>query len=128
MKLIIFGIGSFAEHIAYVLKNDGSHDVCGFCVDSDYVPSTNKFIGLPCFSFETVEKHFDALEYNMFIAVGNNVLREQRFRSAESKGYNLISFISKSSSTYSDLVYGKNVYIESTSIHSHSKLWIIQFF
>lgn len=117
MKAIIYGIGSFAEYVSYVISNDSEYEVIGFCIDRELKKSINQFNGLPIVEFETVEKNYAPLEYEMFIAVGDNEIREQKFHQATEKGFNLLSYISSKATTWDNLKYGKNVFIsENTGI------------
>lgn len=118
MKAIIYGIGSFAEYVAYVISNDSNYEICGFCVDNDLIP-TNKLSGLTVVAFETVEKIYYPSDYEMFIAVGDNEIREQKFHQAN----NLLSYISSKSITWDNIKYGKNVFIgEGSVIHPFVKI------
>ena len=115
MKAIIYGVGDFAEHVAYVLENDSKYEITGFCVDQEFIHSKNEFYGLPLVAFETVEDVYNPKEYEMFIAVGDNQIRTQKFHQAIEKGYNLLSYISSKSITWDNLAYGKNVFVTEPS-------------
>lgn len=117
MKAIIYGTGNFSEFVAYLLKNDSEYEVTAFCVDKEFLNGSNEFYSLPLVAFETVEDVYSPAEHEMFIAVGDNNIRTQKFHQAIEKGYNLLSYISSKSITWDDLVYGKNVFVtEPTTI------------
>lgn len=115
MKAIIYGTGSFAEYVSYVISEDSIYDICGFCVDSDFIPKSKQFINLPVVEFDKVEIEFPPEEYSIFIAVGDNELREQKFNQALLKEYNILSYISSKSTHWKNLIYGRNVFISEDS-------------
>ena len=116
MKAIIYGIGSFAEYVSYVISKDSNYNVIGFCVDREFINRINNINGLPVVLFETVQNIYPPSEYDMFIAVGDNEIREEKFLQAIQKGYNLLSYISSKSNTWDNLKYGKNVFISEGSV------------
>jgi sugar O-acyltransferase (sialic acid O-acetyltransferase NeuD family) len=115
MKVIIYGIGSFAEYISYAISNDSNYDVIGFCVDRELINKIDTLNGLPVVPFETVQNFYPPPEYDMFIAVGDNEIREKKFQQAIEKGFDLLSYISSKSTTWENLKYGKNVFISEGS-------------
>lgn len=116
MKAIIYGIGSFAEYASYVISKDSNYDVIGFCVDQEFIDRTDTINGLPVVLFEAVQNIYPPSEYDMFIAVGDNEVREEKFLQALQKGYHLLSYISSKANTWDNLEYGKNVFISDDSV------------
>ncbi|QIR36158.1 acetyltransferase [Tolypothrix sp. PCC 7910] len=115
-KIVIYGIGSFAEYVSYILSNDGEYDVVSLCVEAGVtVDKHRKYQDLPIFSFENIEEYFSPVEYQFFIAVGNNWIRERIFNASKCKGYSLISYVSKKAITYENLECGENVFISEGS-------------
>lgn len=111
-KVIIFGLGKFAEYVSYAISQDTMHEVCGFCVEKKYNPENVKtFAGLQIINFEDLEQKFSPAEYKMFIAVGNNYLRERIFNTSKEKGYSFISYLSSRAVVWKDLKYGENVFL-----------------
>ncbi len=118
MKIVIFGIGKFAEYVSYVLSNDSPYEVAAFCVEAGFRPdNVQDFQGLPIVDFENLEKSFPPDEYRLFVAVGNNWARERIFKILKRKGYSFVSYLSSKAIVWEDLRYGKNVFIsEDTGI------------
>lgn len=117
MKVVVFGIGKLADYVEYVLTNDSDFQVSGFCIEKDFMPEQNKIRGLEVVDFDVVNDLYPPAEFKMFIAVGNNVVREKIYVKAKEKGYSFISYISSKASFWPDLNYGENVFIgEGTTI------------
>jgi sugar O-acyltransferase (sialic acid O-acetyltransferase NeuD family) len=73
--------------------------------------------------FEKLQEKFKAEDYDLFIAVGNNIVRERIFNSAKQKGYKLATYISSKASTWDNLKTGDNCFIgEGSSIQPFVKL------
>ena len=116
MKAIIYGIGRFAEYVLYVISNDSKYEIVGFCIDQKLIGSDSEFSGLPLVAFETVEDVFHPQDHKMFIAVGDNSIRAQKFQQAIVKGYSFLSYISSKSNVWDDLAYGQNVFVSEDSV------------
>lgn len=41
-QVVIYGLGKFAEYIAYVLAEDSDYDVAAFSVERNYLPENLK--------------------------------------------------------------------------------------
>lgn len=109
-KIIVFGIGPFAELCHYYLTYDSPNEVIAFTVDREYMQK-DKLFGLPVVPFEDVENIFAPSEYKMAVSISFqrfNRLREERYFQAIEKGYDLISYISSRASTWPQLVIGRN--------------------
>lgn len=116
-KVIVYGLGSLAEYIAYAFDNDSENEVVGFTVESNYLPSTKVKDGLPIITFEEIEMYHPPTAYSMFIAVGENAARKRICDLARSKGYSLVSYISTKAVVWDNLQIGDNVFIsEDTGI------------
>ena len=111
-KLIIYGIGRFAEYAAYVFENDSSYEVTAFCMEQAYLDTqlisdkTENII-----PFEKLLEKFKSEDHDLFIAVGNNLVRERIFNSAKQKGYKLATYISSKASTWDNLKIGENCFV-----------------
>ena len=78
--------------------------------------SDGEFSGLPLVAFETVANVFCPKDHKIFIAVGENSIRAQKFQQAIEKGYSLLSYISSKSNVWDDLTYGQNVFVSEDSV------------
>lgn len=110
-KLIIYGIGRFAEYVGFVFENDSSYNVAGFCIEQDYLKEKS-FSNKPLTRFENLLNDFPAKDFCLFIAVGNNKVRERLFNKAKDMGYNFASYISSKSSHWDNLKVGTNVFVD----------------
>jgi len=112
-KIVLFGNGVFAEHIHALLTYDSSYEVASFTVDGKYIKN-DTLLGLPVVPFEDVEAAFPPSQYNMCVPLSFqkvNRLREEKYFQAKSKGYELITHISTTATTYPGLVIGDNCII-----------------
>jgi len=116
MKAVIYGIGKFSEYVSYVISMDSKYELVAFCVDEELRESKVEFNGKPLIAFEQVEEEFPPLEHEMFIAVGDSLIRAQKFQQAIDKGYSLLSYISSKSNVWDDLDYGQNVFVSEDSV------------
>jgi len=111
MNVIIYGTGKFAEYAWYALTNDSDYNVTGFCMEKKYIGDLTNIKGLPVTEFETIEKDFPPDDYQLFIAVGLNKIREKLFKTAKIKGYKMITYISSKATTWDDLQCGENTWV-----------------
>ena len=112
MKVVIYGAGKIADYMSYAISNDSENDVVAFCVEAAFKPKgVQNYHDLPFVDFENIEKTFPPDEYRLFIAIGNNWVRERIFNIAKHKGYSLLSYLSSQTIVWDDLQYGENVFI-----------------
>lgn len=112
-KAIIFGTGSFAEIVHFILSKDSQYEVIGFTVSKNAI-KTDKFLNTHVYPFEEVESVISPHDAEMFIAVGYakmNELRSHFMTQATAKGYKLLSYISSKSQHWNDVEIGNNVFI-----------------
>ncbi|MDX1373393.1 MAG: acetyltransferase, partial [Nitrososphaeraceae archaeon] len=115
--LILYGIGKFSQYVRYLFENDSDYNVIGYCIEEKLWGSSS-FDNKPLMKFEDLHQDFPPESYELFIAVGNNKLRERFFTLAKQKGYNLASYISSKAQFWPDLETGENVFIgEGSTIH-----------
>jgi len=117
-KIIIYGVGKFAEYVRYVFDNDSEFKVVAYCIESKFLASnmTNE-TDIPLLNFDNIEVDYPKEQFKMFIAVGDNNIRERIFHEAKAKGYELVSYISNKATYWDNLVFGENVIItEDTGI------------
>jgi len=112
-QLIIFGAGDIARLAHYYFTRDSEHEVVAFTVDQKY-READTFLDLPLVSFEDVTSSYPPGEYKMFVALSYakmNKLREEKYRAAKEKGYELVSYVSSRCSFLTDYPVGDNCFI-----------------
>src|SRR4026207_247492 len=112
-QLIIFGAGDIARLAHYYFTRDSEHEVVAFTVDQKY-READTFLDLPLVSFEDVLSRYPPGEYKMFVALSYarmNKLREEKYRAAKEKGYELVSCVSSRCSFLTDNPVGDNCFI-----------------
>lgn len=115
-KLIIYGTGGFAEYAAYVFENDSPYTVVAFSMESSYFETVESSKKTDLIIYETLEEHFSVKDYELFVAVGNNIIRERIFLAAKQKGYRLAKYISSKAVTWNNLKIGENSFVGEGSI------------
>ena len=94
-KIIIFGVGEFAQEIFLYLKKFSKFKVIGFSIHKEFIKE-NSLFELPIIPFEELENNFSSNEVSMLICVGfskMNKKREKVFEQVKQKGYKLENFI-----------------------------------
>jgi sugar O-acyltransferase (sialic acid O-acetyltransferase NeuD family) len=112
-KAIIFGTGTFAEVVSFLLERDSPYEIAAY-TKSDLKTEHEIFLGKPVISFHSIESLYPPSEYEMFIAIGcskMNRVREEFFTLAKQKGYKLLSYISTKATFWDDLKTRENVFI-----------------
>jgi len=118
-KLIIYGSGNFAEYIRYAFDHDSDYDVEAFCLEASYLLklTDRSQNDLEILNFNTLRDTHSPSNYDLFIAIGNDLLRERIFNEAESMGFKLANYISSKAIVWENIQVGKNVFIsEDTAI------------
>lgn len=114
-NLIIYGIGKFAEYVAYLFKEDTEYEVVAYCIE-EKLRNSDTFDGRPLLKFETIEESYPLSSHHIFIAVGNNKIRQRIFSAAQKKGFFLPSYISSKAQFWPDITTGSNVFIGEGSV------------
>lgn len=117
-KVVIFGVGDFAQVAHVYLTRDSEHDVAGFTVHSTYITSPT-LLGLPVVPFEKLASHFSPDEYSMFIAVGFRKLNRARteiYDICKALGYQLITFVSSKATHWGSIGIGDNCFVFENNI------------
>jgi len=115
-KVIVFGIGKLAEYICYVLKHDSCYHVSALSIHKQYMPEVRTLWGLNIIDFDLLEQTYSPDEYKLFIAVGNNSVRDSIYKQAKGRGYSFISYISSKATVWEDLKYGDNVIVSEGTV------------
>lgn len=112
-KVVVFGVGQWADLAHFYLTHDSPHEVAAFTVDRDYLAG-EEHRGLPVVAFEEVEERYPPDEYAMFVPISfkrMNHLRAEKFAAAKEKGYSLVSYVSSKATTWPGFVCGENCFI-----------------
>ncbi|WP_407426286.1 acetyltransferase [Arcticibacter sp.] len=111
MKVIIFGVGKLADYVHFVLTNDSPYEVVAFCIEEEFMPEGRTVRELPIIDFEELPSIYPPDDYKIFIAVGNNSVRERIYHKVKDNGYSCITYISSKATIWMDLTCGDNVFI-----------------
>jgi len=109
-KLIVYGIGSYAEYVAYAFDHDSEYEVVCFCIE-ERLKTANEIFGKPLESFENIEELYNPQLHSMFIAIGNNEFRTRLYKQIK-KEFALASYISSQARTSKNLISGENCFID----------------
>jgi sugar O-acyltransferase (sialic acid O-acetyltransferase NeuD family) len=112
-KLILFGLGDFADIAHFYFTHDTSYEVVAFCADGLYIQESTK-LGLPVIAFEEVDKVYSPTDYAMFVAIGYsklNEVRKQKYFAIKEKGYDLVSYISSKATVWARNNIGEHCFI-----------------
>lgn len=109
-RLIIFGVGRFAQLLKYYFDHDTEYNVCAFTLDGAHCDG-NDVLGCPLIPFEEVASRFPPDNCDMFIGLGYtqmNRLREQKCDQAKRMGYSLASYVSSRANVSDAATLGRN--------------------
>lgn len=108
-KILIFGIGDFAELMYHYLRSSSLYHVVGFCADKDFM-SSKTFCQLPVHEFENIESIFSPEQYKFFIAVGYSHMpaRVTVYNKVKAKKYFCINYISPQAIVDESVSMGEN--------------------
>jgi sugar O-acyltransferase (sialic acid O-acetyltransferase NeuD family) len=112
-KIVVFGVGQWAELAHFYLTHDSPHEVVAFTLDRTYVES-DKHRGLPVVPYDEVQRYFSPSDFKMFIPMSfkkMNHVRAEKYYDAKSLGYELISYVSSKATTFPGFECGDNCFI-----------------
>lgn len=112
-KVVVFGVGQWAELAHFYLTHDSPHEVAGFTLDAEYIED-REYKGLPVVPYDEVEQHFAPAEFKMFIPMSfkrMNHVRAEKYYDAKKRGYELISYVSSKATTFPGFECGDNCFI-----------------
>ena len=96
-RVVVFGVGQFAELAHFYLTHDSPHEVVGVHRRPRLPAANEDFQGLPVVAFEELEDAFPPGDAAFFLPISfkrmNHVRAEQR-ADREGQGYELISYVS----------------------------------
>lgn len=114
-KLFIYGVGGLAEYAGYVFENDSDFKIVGHCIEKKYLekdPNVSAKIKI----YEEILDEFHQEDTFLFIAVGNNVIRERVYQNACQRGIKMATYISSKASTWPNLAVEDNCFIGEGSV------------
>ena len=124
-KLIIFGLGDFAEIAYEYFQKDSEYEVVAFTVEKGYLTSETKF-NLPVYEFETIQSSLDVAEHHIFCALLYNNMNDLRTRVVEmavEKGFSLATYISSRAFVWDKSLVAEHCFIfENNTIQPFSKI------
>lgn len=112
-KVVIFGVGQWAELAHFYLTHDSPHDVVAFTVDREFLKAL-EYKGLPVVPFDEVQQRYPPEGYAMFIPMSfkrMNHARAEKYEQAREKGYGLISYVSSKATVWPGFRCGDNCFI-----------------
>jgi sugar O-acyltransferase (sialic acid O-acetyltransferase NeuD family) len=112
-KVVVFGVGQWAELAHFYLTHDSPHEVVAFTVDRDYMDG-DRFQGLPVVPYDEIERHLPPPEFSLFIPMSfkkMNHVRAEKYDDAVRRGYALISYVSSKATTFPGFACGDNCFI-----------------
>ena len=112
-RVVVFGVGQWAELAHLYLTHDSPHEVMAFTVDRAYLESS-QYKGLPVVPFDEVEQQYPPRDFSMFIPMSfkkMNHLRAEKYEDAIRRGYDLVSYVSSKATTFPGFACGKNCFI-----------------
>ncbi len=115
-KLIIYGVGRFEEYASFVFNHDSEYSVVGHCIENDFLNNNPEYNNDSIIPYEKITDKFPPHDHFLFIAVGNNVIRERIFSKGQIIGYNFAQYISSKSHYWNNLKVGKNSFIGEGSV------------
>lgn len=124
-KIIIFGIGEFAQEIFLYLKKFSKFQIVAFTVHKEFIKEKILF-EKPIIPFEDIEKHYSSNDVSMLICMGfskMNKKRENIFHEVKKKGYKLENFIHPSNYIWDEFEIGENcIILENNIIRPNVKI------
>jgi sugar O-acyltransferase (sialic acid O-acetyltransferase NeuD family) len=112
-RVVIFGLGDFAEVAHAYLSRAGRFEVAAFTVHERYIEKPDLF-GLDVVPFERLEERFPPTAFAMFVAVGFRRLNRARtevYEECKRRGYELISYVSPQATRFPDVKVGDNCFV-----------------
>jgi sugar O-acyltransferase (sialic acid O-acetyltransferase NeuD family) len=112
-RIVIFGVGQWAELAHFYFTHDSPHEVVAFTLDREYLEQ-ERFHDLPVVPFEDVEERYPPTEVSLFVPISFKRMshaRAERVEDAKAKGYELVSYVSSKATTFPDFACGENCFI-----------------
>jgi sugar O-acyltransferase (sialic acid O-acetyltransferase NeuD family) len=107
-KIVIFGTTQFSYMLHKMIEREDAAEVVAYTINERYMDrdSKNTYKQSLLYPFEQLDKSFPPNEYKILISIGYtkmNSLRNEIANECKKKGYEIFSFISKSSTILTEL-------------------------
>ena len=119
--IVIIGAGEQADIAFEYFTHDSDRDVVAFCVEREYLTST-EHEGLPVVAMEELVANYPPSEYETFVALSStklNRLRERLFDHVRSLGYTCASYVSSHAFVWRNVSIGQNTMIFENNVLQH---------
>ena len=114
-KIIIVGIGKFAEIADFYFRNDANRDVICFAVSNqETINRKSKFKDRPVYSLSYIFSSFKQEDVEIFVAIGYrkmNAIRKDICKIVKKHDFDLANYISTKATYLSDYKIGENSFI-----------------
>lgn len=107
-KIVIFGTTQFSKMCHRLIEKENAGKVVAYTVDKKFLPKYDESIsieGLPVIAFEQLERIYPPTEYKILNTIGYtnmNTLRKEKYDACIKKGYEMLSFVSESSTVLTE--------------------------
>jgi len=109
-KLVVFGLGPFADMVVHLFEAQGGRDVVARTVHQAFMPA--EWTGRPpLVPFEALAAHFRPEDHDVYVALEHNRLNAARAEivaSARALGYGLASFVSPTANIAAGVTFGEH--------------------
>ena len=112
-KVVIFGLGAFAQVARVYLACDSPYEVVAFTVDRAYMNGEIAY-GLPVVAFEELPTRYPPATHEFYAAIVYTSLNRLRSRlafSAKQRGYALASYVSARAFLWHNVTLGEHCFV-----------------
>ena len=122
-KLIIYGAGEFGSLILNLVQYHPEISIVAYGDDNPKFENSN-IDGKPIYSFKNLLKFSEKNNItNAISAIGNNVIRAEKFKKLKENGFKMISLVHPKALIDTKVKFGENVIIEmGTALHTNSTI------
>ncbi|MEW5850550.1 MAG: acetyltransferase [Myxococcota bacterium] len=113
MKVVVFGVGDFAQVAHFYLKHDSPHEVVAHTVNREFIKEPT-CMGVPVVPFEEITITYPPDTHQLFIAVAYsrvNKNRQELFEKAKALGYTMLTYVCSKAVTWPGLEVGEGSFI-----------------
>lgn len=113
VDLVIFGTGGLTETVARDVIAHDAYRVVAFTVDAAF-RRRKTFLGRPVVAFEEIERRYPPEDHNFLVVVthtSDRFLAHKKVVEAQSKGYEIASFVHPKAIVAADVRWGVNTIV-----------------